>query len=234
MKLLSALAFAAALATSLAFAQPASAPAPILDGAAIVGPPPAAGSPAAAADRLAFRPAISEARLAQARADQPFDPFVALRPALGERFTATALPRTKKVFDDVLVALGPGIGAGKDAYARRRPYLDDARILQCDIPAASGADSPSYPSGHGAGGWAWALVMAELLPAHADAILVRGRDYGDSRVICGFHYPSDIESGRILAAGTIARLHADPAFRRDLDAARRELRRFTIVRANAP
>ena len=67
--------------------------------------------------------------------------------------------------------------------------------------------------------------MAELVPSRADAILQRGRDYGDSRVICGYHFPSDIESGRLLAAAVIARMHADPAFRRDLDAARRELAR---------
>lgn len=67
--------------------------------------------------------------------------------------------------------------------------------------------------------------MAELVPSRADAILQRGRDYGDSRVICGYHFPSDIEAGRLLAAGVIARLHADANFRRDLDAARSELAR---------
>ena len=67
--------------------------------------------------------------------------------------------------------------------------------------------------------------MEELVPSRADAILQRGRDYGASRVICGYHFPSDIEAGRMLAAGVIARMHADPAFRRDLDAARRELAR---------
>jgi acid phosphatase (class A) len=68
-------------------------------------------------------------------------------------------------------------------------------------------------------------VLAELAPSRADAILQRGRDFGDSRVICGYHYPSDIEAGRTIAAGVIARLHADASFRRDLDAARAELAR---------
>jgi acid phosphatase (class A) len=83
----------------------------------------------------------------------------------------------------------------------------------------------SYPSGHSTLGYAWALALAELAPQRADAILLRGREYGDSRVICGVHFPSDVDAGRVLAAGVVARLHADADFRRALDAARRELSR---------
>jgi acid phosphatase (class A) len=129
------------------------------------------------------------------------------------------------VFADVLAGLSPPICAAKAANARPLQLIANPNVVQCDAPDAALAASGSFPSGHGAGGWAWALVMAELVPARADAILQRGRDYGDSRVICGYHFPSDIESGRLLAAGVIARLHADPQFRRDLDAARRELAR---------
>jgi membrane-associated phospholipid phosphatase len=31
----------------------------------------------------------------------------------------------------------------------------------------------SYPSGHSAAGWAWALVLAEVAPVRAEAILER-------------------------------------------------------------
>lgn len=222
--MLRSLVVAAALASAPLAAAQNNTP-PILDGAAIIGPPPALASADQAADTLAMRAPVSEERLAQARADQPFSPWLAMRPVLGDDFTEARLPRTKRVFDLVLNGLSPGIGAGKDAYARRRPFLEDPRVLQCDDPGPSGAASPSYPSGHGAGGWAWALVLAELIPSRADAILQRGRDYGDSRVICGLHYPSDIEAARILAAASIARLHGDALFRRELDAARRELAR---------
>ncbi len=225
-KLLGVLALVVTLASpAMAQTRPAVNAPPILDGAALVGPSPALGSARDAADRLAMHPSVSEERLAQARADQPWSPWVALGPVLGPDFTEARLPRTARVFADVLTGLGPAIGAAKAAYARRRPFLDMANVTQCDAPDAALAASGAYPSGHGAGGWAWALVMAELLPARADAFLQRGRDYGDSRVVCGFHYPSDIESSRVLAAGVIARLHANADFRRDLDAARRELAR---------
>ncbi|MCX7357644.1 MAG: phosphatase PAP2 family protein [Alphaproteobacteria bacterium] len=210
-----------------AFAQtrPAVDATPIIDGAAISGPAPALESARAAADRLAMHPTVSAERLAQARADIPWSPWVAMNPVFGDTFAEARLPRTARVFADVLNGLSPPIGAAKDAYARRRPFLDNPSVVQCDAPDERLAASGSYPSGHSAGGWAWALVMAELVPSRADAILQRGRDYGDSRVICGYHFPSDIEAGRLLAAGVIARMHADPAFRRDLDAARRELAR---------
>jgi acid phosphatase (class A) len=198
---------------------------PILDGAALVSAAPADNSPQGAADRLAMHPTVSAERLAQARADIPWSPWVAMHPVFGDEFTEAELPRTARVFADVLAGLSPPIGAAKAAYGRRRPFLDNPSVIQCDAPDAVLAASGSYPSGHGAGGWAWALVMAELVPSRADTILQRGRDYGDSRVICGYHFPSDIEAGRVIAAAVIARLHADASFRRNMDAARRELAR---------
>jgi acid phosphatase (class A) len=44
-------------------------------------------------------------------------------------------------------------------------------------------------------------------------------------VICGVHYQSDVEAGRQLGAAMVARLHAEPAFEKDLAAARAELAR---------
>lgn len=197
----------------------------IINGPALIGSSPTADSARAAADRLATHPIVSAERLAQARADEPWSPWVAMHPVFGEAFTEARLPRTARVFADVLNGLSPVIGAAKNANDRRRPMYGDPNVVQCDALDPQVQAQSSFPSGHGAGGWAWALVMAELVPSRADAILQRGRDFGDSRVICGYHFQSDIEAARLLAAGVIARLHADPAFRRDLDAARRELAR---------
>lgn len=205
--------------------RPAVSAPPIIDATTLIGPPPTADSPRQAADRLAMHPAVSPERLAQARADQPWTPWVAMHPVFGDNFTEARLPRTAKVFLDVLNGLSPPLGASKNAYNRHRPFIADASVEQCDAPTPELVASGSYPSGHSAGGWAWALVLAELVPSRADAILQRGHDFGDSRVICGFHFPSDIEAGRTVAAAVIARMHADPSFRRDLDAARSELAR---------
>jgi acid phosphatase (class A) len=106
---------------------------------------------------------------------------------------------------------------------RLRPFVTDSSITPCIEDTPRLRESFSYPSGHGALGFGWALVLAEIAPAHADAIIERGRDFGWSRVVCGVHYPSDIDASRIVAAGAIARLHADPDFQRELAAARTEM-----------
>ncbi|MBY0421970.1 MAG: phosphatase PAP2 family protein, partial [Parvularculaceae bacterium] len=80
----------------------------------------------------------------------------------------------------------------------------------------------SYPSGHSAIGFGWGLVLAEIFPERAAALVARGRDFGDSRRICNVHWLSDVEEGRIAAAATFARLQSEKAFAADLDAARRE------------
>jgi len=212
-----------AAAICMLAAQPALAQ--TLDGAAVVGAPPAVDSPRGAADRLAMRPTVSAERLAQARADLAFDPWRAFTPVLGADFTQARLPRTAAVFAAVNAALSAPVNAAKGAYDRARPYAADRTVLQCDDPGPNASTGGSYPSGHGAGGWAWALVLAELLPSRASDVLSRGRDFGESRIICGYHFPSDIDASRLIAAGVVARLHADAGFRRDLDAARRELTR---------
>ncbi|MGE0597375.1 MAG: phosphatase PAP2 family protein [Hyphomonadaceae bacterium] len=199
--------------------------APLINGAALAGDAPAAGSARDAADRLSMRPNVTEARLTQARADQEASPWRALAPVMGDQFTETRLPQTARMFASLRAALGPSVNTAKEAANRRRPFLSDPSVARCDPPTESVAQDSSYPSGHAAIGWAWGLVMAELLPARADALLQRGRDFGDSRVVCGYHFPSDIEASRLIAAAVVARLHGEANFRAELEAARRELAR---------
>jgi acid phosphatase (class A) len=118
---------------------------------------------------------------------------------------------------------GHSTDAAKDHYNRIRPFIvnkepsctpDDEKFLKTN---------GSYPSGHSALGWAWALILAEISPDQTDAILARGRAFGESRVICNVHWESDVIEGRFMGAGTVVRLHADSTFRADLEAAKTEL-----------
>jgi acid phosphatase (class A) len=81
----------------------------------------------------------------------------------------------------------------------------------------------SYPSGHASIGWAWALVLAEAAPERADAIFARGLAYGRSRVVCGVHWQSDLEAGRIIGAATVSRLRSNPVYVAQVAEARREI-----------
>lgn len=110
----------------------------------------------------------------------------------------------------------------KDYYNRQRPFAffgeDTCNPEQQEELSTNG----SYPSGHTSIGWATALVLTEINPDRQNEILERGYQMGDSRVICGYHFQSDVDAGRIVAAGAVARLHADKGFQKQLDKAKKE------------
>jgi acid phosphatase (class A) len=112
----------------------------------------------------------------------------------------------------------------KDHYNRTRPLIGN------DLPVCVPREdwmktNASYPSGHSMTGWAWALILGELEPGKVGPLMQAGDAIGESRIICGVHYRSDVEAGRKLGAAMVARLHSDPAFLSDLAAARAELKR---------
>jgi acid phosphatase (class A) len=118
--------------------------------------------------------------------------------------------------------------AAKSHYNRSRPFMENNHPTCTPNDEAFLRKDGSYPSGHTAIGWAWALILTEIAPTQTDAILARGRSFGDSRLVCNVHWQSDVNEGRIMGASTVARLHADLAFLADLDAAKAD---YEIARA---
>jgi acid phosphatase (class A) len=120
----------------------------------------------------------------------------------------------------------------KDYFNRPRPYqrFAVAHVCGADAPPKpephpkGGFSASSYPSGHAAFGWGLALTLAEVAPDHAQAILSRGREYDESRVVCAVHFPSDVAAGEIVATAVVERLHTVPEFTRDLACAKQEYR----------
>lgn len=201
------------------------------DSLLIVPPPPREGTAAYAADLDAYRamrtPRDSPRwRLAIADADVTF-PHAAstFACALGLRISEADTPHLYRLLQRSLIDAGQSTLRAKDTYARARPFtVQDAPIC---VPgdAAALRKSPSYPSGHAAAGWAWALLLAELAPERSGPLLRRGYEFGLSRVVCGVHWPSDVETGRTVGAAAVARLHADAEFRAQLELARTEVAR---------
>ncbi len=210
-------------ATQVAHATPERNPAVQVDATIFIPPPPAADGALELAERAVVRGPWSDARRAQALEDNAIDPFAAFDSVLGANFTSDNFPATRALLDRTGRAAGYAGDPAKAVYRRLRPFVSDSMITTC-IPADDRLRASfSYPSGHAALGWSWALVLTELIPSRADAIIDRGRDFTWSRVVCGVHYPSDVDGGRIVAAAAVARLHADPDFQRELAAARAEL-----------
>ncbi len=198
-------------------------PAVQVDASVFLPPPPAANSAQELAERAIVRGPWTAERRQQALEDNAIDPFAAFDSVLGANFTPANFPATLAVLDRAGRAAGFAGDPVKFIHRRARPFLSDDAITTCIPNDERLRASFSYPSGHAALGFAWALVLAELVPSRADALIERGRDFTLSRVVCGVHYPSDVEAGRTVAAAAVARLHADADFRQMIDAARAEL-----------
>jgi acid phosphatase (class A) len=56
-----------------------------------------------------------------------------------------------------------------------------------------------------------------------NALLQRGDAFGFSRVVCGVHWQSDVEAGRLIGAATVARLQSDDTFKAQVALARDEI-----------
>ena len=110
----------------------------------------------------------------------------------------------------------------KDHYKRKRPYtrFNEPSLVPKDEEELR--ENGSYPSGHTMLGWSSALVLMEVNPAAQDAILARGYAYGESRVIAGFHWQSDVNAAMIAASAAVARLHTSDQFQKQMQKAKAE------------
>lgn len=198
------------------------------DASAFLPPPPQAGSLREQADIAAYRTTRAlkgTPRWDQARADNEIETPSAPRifdEALGVAFTPERMPTLTRLLGRMLGDLETIQTPAKRGFVRPRPFVTEPAET-CFPPEPWLAASGSYPSGHSALGWAWALVLSEMAPDRADEILARGLAYGESRMICGVHYASDVEAGRIVGSALFAALKADPAFQADFETARQEL-----------
>lgn len=199
------------------------------DSLAILPAPPLPGSAAQARDDEAARAAQAlrggarwtlaarDADLSMTAAPQAFTC------ALGVEISETATPRTFTLLRRSLADIGLSTYPTKTRYQRSRPFVATSAGICTPDEADFLRRDGSYPSGHSAVGWGWALILAEAAPDRQNQVLARGRAFGESRVVCNVHWLSDTEEGRIIASATVARLHGSPDFRADLDAARTEI-----------
>lgn len=209
-------------------AEPYLGAAGIPDHKVFLPPPPAVGSPEGIADVAVFKAtralegssrwqlAESDDRIGQRKMLSDFGC------AMGVDLGAVEAPVLARTLARANADLLPIIGDSKDHYQRPRPFVTEEGPV-CINPSPTFAASGSYPSGHASASWLYALVLAELDPQNAATILARGRTIGESRVVCGVHYVSDIEGGRTAATALFAALHSNAQFEADMDLARAEV-----------
>lgn len=183
---------------------------------AVVGRPPAPGSPAEADDlavlrwnqRSRYPEAVVHSWRFLHRNVSTFDA------AVGSDLSKTAptlfqgLPAFLKRIDGVKDAL-------KDEIARPRPYVSDPSFKPC-LPLET---TYSYPSGHATWYAAASLLLADLLPERRERLLAVGLQGGYARSYCVVHYPSDVLASQRLAGAISRDVIASPqwqAFRQQL------------------
>ena len=112
----------------------------------------------------------------------------------------------------------------KKYYMRKRPFMrfHEQTLTPADEPSLS--KNGSYPSGHTLLGWSSALLLSEINPDRADTLLARGYMYGDSRMIVGAHWQSDVNAARLAASAAYARLHTSERVLEQMRRAREEYR----------
>ncbi len=194
-------------------------------------PPPDKASDAFAYDQSQYRwgkeQRLDSARLSIAVRDADWSIDCICR-EFSEPFGMTiSKEATPAIFRLLYVALISADMVGKlpkDFYKRTRPYVYYGEPTIYPQDEEELRNNGSYPSGHTIEGWSAALILTELNPDRADTILARGYMYGESRVIAGYHWQSDVDAGRLAASAAIARLHADRRFMRLLRKAHREFR----------
>ena len=198
--------------------------------------PPAFDSPEFAHDMMRYAWGKQQ-RLDSARADIAKRDAVWTYEALLAEFavpfglsvTREGTPEIWRLMETSLTTTDAMRVAPKAYYHRQRPFE------RFDDPMLTGEEDDlrgegSYPSGHTMRGWTAALLLAEVNPAAADTIFARGWMYGESRVIAGAHWQSDVDVSRVAASIAYAALHASPEFRAQMARAQAEF----AEKANRP
>lgn len=115
----------------------------------------------------------------------------------------------------------------KNYFQRRRPFAQFNEPSLVPENEDEERDDYSYPSGHASRGWIVALVLAEINPEATAAIFERAIVYGQGRVICGYHYQSDVDASRLVAISTFAALHGNAEYLEAMAKAKAEFQRLS-------
>nr|WP_195761705.1 phosphatase PAP2 family protein [Pantoea sp. 201603H] len=197
------------------------------DSLAILPPPPAENSVTFQSDKAQYEAGHvlrNVARTELASKDADYKNFgQAFSAAFGMEISESHTPVLYHLLSEVLQDSHDfAMRGAKDHYKRVRPFVIYKDSTCTPDKDKSMSTTGSYPSGHASFGWAAALILAEINPSRETEIIRRGYDFGESRVVCGAHWQSDVENGRIMGATVVASLHANAKFAELLSQAKNE------------
>lgn len=206
------------------------------DALALIGAPPAEGSKALARDRAGeskaltlqgtprWQLAVSDADLFTPKATASFSC------AAGFVIGPADTPKIDAIMRKVSSDFGMSTYPVKNKYKRPRPFVANGRRVCTPDYENILRNDGSYPSGHSAIGYGWAMVLAEIVPNRRGKLLARGASFADSRRVCNVHFKSDVEAGGVVAKAVFKALLSDPAFVSDLASAKSEAKALKRVK----
>ena len=203
-------------------------PAKLPDATAILPAPPTDPSAQQAADEATFRSTRAlqgSVRWALATRDADLSPAALANDfscAMGAPLTQSTVPSLFRILERAKADVAATYAGPKEHYGRKRPFVGNDLPI-CVARDAGLAANGSFPSGHATIGDGLALILAEAAPAHATAILARGRVFGESRVVCGVHWSTDVQAGYLAASTAVAAMQSSADFRADVAALGREI-----------
>ena len=160
----------------------------------IMPPPPAFNSPEFASDEVRYNWGKEQrqdsARLAMAIADAEWNDLEIVlsrwQEAFGMPISEATTPHIYALLVNSITTVDPMRIEPKAFYQRQRPferYDDTMPSHEESFLRGEG----SYPSGHSLRGWLIGLVLAQVAPERAEAILARSWDYCNSRAMSITH-----------------------------------------------
>lgn len=108
-------------------------------------------------------------------------------------------------------------------FFKERPYVymkeqstvkKDEKILK---------NVSSYPSGQSQLGWIFGQILSKVSPKDEIELLHRGWEYGQGRVITGYHWQSDVDLSREIANIFLYNLYQQDTFKQIIEKAKVEV-----------
>jgi acid phosphatase (class A) len=169
---------------------------------------------------------VDEARWQMAGLDQA-QLFTRFEEAFGRPIDNATSPMLVALLDRAIEDVDATASDAKDYFHRPRPFQRLQLQRVCNkATAPQPEDHPTqgngYPSGHSTHGWTVAMILARVAPDRTAALFARAELYQESRLICGMHFPSDVEAGHEVAIAVVSHLDASSKFQSDLAKARKE------------
>ena len=133
-----------------------------------------------------------EARAAQAQRDAVYSMQTVIDemgPLFGLEITKEGTPEIYSILQDVCASCDSIYHDAKATFNRQRPYAyyDEGTLIP--EKEEKHRNEGSYPSGHTVFFWTSALLLSDINQTNEamEALLARGYEFGQSRVIAGYH-----------------------------------------------